>query len=236
MRALVYTAPRRLEMLELPIPEPKAGELLVRVRAVGVCGSDLDGFLGKSKKRVPPLVLGHEFSGEIAMSRTRSPDFRVGDRVAVFPLVTCGEWSYCRSGRHNICPTRQVYGLDFHGRLAEYVSAPPQCLFKLPEGMSFVEGGLVEPLANAVHVLDRLPSLQSQAGLVYGAGPIGALVCWAAKHFGCSRLAVVDVNAKRLARFRDLGADVVIHGLAQDVVKEALDWTGGREWTSPSMP
>ncbi|PYV15073.1 MAG: hypothetical protein DMG21_16165 [Acidobacteria bacterium] len=123
MRALVYTAPRHLEIQDLPSPEPKPGEFLVRVRAAGVCGSDLDGFLGKSKKRVPPLVLGHEFSGEIVNSGNGAPDFCAGDRVAVFPLISCGQCSYCRSSRHHICPARRVYGLDFHGGLAECVSA-----------------------------------------------------------------------------------------------------------------
>ena len=228
MRALVYTAPRHLEIQDLPSPEPKPGEFLVRVRAAGVCGSDLDGFLGKSKKRVPPLVLGHEFSGEIVNSGNGAPDFCAGDRVAVFPLISCGQCSYCRSSRHHICPARRVYGLDFHGGLAECVSAPPACLFKLPESMSFLEGALVEPLANAVHVLGRLPSVQGKTGVVYGAGPIGALVGCAAKYFGASRLAVVDINANRLEKMKGLGADLVIHGRSQDVVKEVVEWAGGQ--------
>jgi L-iditol 2-dehydrogenase len=215
-------------MCELSLPQPKPGELLVRVRAAGVCGSDLDGFLGKSKKRVPPLILGHEFSGEVVTFENGAPEFRAGDRVAVFPLVACGECAYCRSARDHLCPARRVYGLDFHGGLAEYVSAPPACLFKLPDFISFVEGALVEPLANAVHVLGRLPPVKGRTGVVYGAGPIGALVCWMAKYVGAARIAVADVNPNRLAKMKDLGADLLIHGRNQDVVKEALDWTGGR--------
>lgn len=229
MKALVYTAPRQLEMRELPIPELKPGELLVRVRAAGVCGSDLDGFLGKSKKRIPPLVLGHEFSGEVVRPGSAATELRVGDRVAVFPLVSCGECRCCRSGQHHICPTRRVYGLDFHGGLAEYVAVPPRCLFKLPDSMSFVEGALVEPLANAIHVLGRLRSIQNRSGVVYGAGPIGALVCWAAKYLGAARIAVVDINQNRLAKMSDLGADLLIYASTdQDVVHQGLNWTGGQ--------
>jgi threonine dehydrogenase-like Zn-dependent dehydrogenase len=229
MKALVYTAPRQLEIRELPVPEVNSNELLVRVRAAGVCGSDLDGFLGKSKKRVPPLVLGHEFSGEVIIPQNCTTELRAGDRVAVFPLMSCGKCRYCRSGLHHICPTRRVYGLDFHGGLAEYVAAPLACLFKLPESMSFAEGALVEPLANAIHVLGRLPSIQDRSGVVYGAGPIGALVCWTAKYLGAARVAVVDMNPNRLAKMKDLGADLLFHARSdRDVVNDALEWTGGK--------
>src|SRR5438552_13945194 len=104
MRALVYTAPRELELQDVPTPRLQSGTALVRVRAVGVCGSDLEGFLGKSRKRVPPLVLGHEFSGEIAELGPGIRDFRVGDRVAVYPLIPCGRCRYCALGRQHICP------------------------------------------------------------------------------------------------------------------------------------
>ena len=119
MKALVYTAPLRVEMQDLPEPPMKANECRVRVRAAGVCGSDLDGFLGHSKKRVPPLVLGHEFSGEIVETGGDISDLKVGDPVAVYPLLACGHCVYCRSERHQICPNRKVYGLDLHGALAD---------------------------------------------------------------------------------------------------------------------
>src|SRR5690349_613775 len=132
MKALVYTAPRRLEMLELADPAPKDGEVLVRVRAAGVCGSDLHGFLGRSKKRVPPLILGHEFTGEVAGSKDSAWDIALGDAVAVYPIVSCGTCEYCASEREHLCPSRRVYGLDFHGGLAEYAAVPSRCLFPIP--------------------------------------------------------------------------------------------------------
>lgn len=227
MKALVYTAPRRVELQDLPEPPVRANECRVRVRAAGVCGSDLDGFLGRSKKRIPPLVLGHEFSGEIVETGREISDLQVGDAVAVYPLLACGQCVYCRSERHQICPNRKVYGLDFHGALAEYVSAPRQCLFRLPAGMSFLEGALVEPLANALHVMANFPAMEGKTGLIYGAGPIGLFVFLVAKHLGARRLAVVDLNPHRLAVLKSLGADLVIDASQQNPVEAILRWAEG---------
>lgn len=219
MKALVYTAPRQLEMLELADPVPKDGEVLVRIRAAGVCGSDLHGFLGRSKKRVPPLVLGHEFAGEVVAQ---------GDAVAVYPIVSCGTCEYCASEREHLCPARQVFGLDFHGGLAEYVAVPRRCLFPIPASISFVAGSLVEPLANAVHVVTRCPEVRGRIGLVYGAGPIGMLCAFVARHQGARRIIMVDRNAHRLAKLRELAADITIDSSRQDPVSALLEHSGGR--------
>ena len=228
MKALVYTAPRKLEIQELSVPKVRAGMALVRIRAAGVCGSDLDGFLGRSNKRVPPLVLGHEFSGEVAELGPDVQEFAAGQRVAVYPLIACGMCRYCASGRHNICPNRKVYGLDFHGAFAEYVCAPSQNLFCIPDHMGFVEGALVEPLANAVHVLDRVPEVERATALIYGAGSIGAIVLWLAKRLAVSRAAVVDINGQRLAKAKALGADLLVNAVESNPVEAILEWTGGQ--------
>ena len=228
MKALVYTAPRRLEMLDLAEPAPKDGEVLVRVRATGVCGSDLHGFLGRSKKRVPPLVLGHEFCGEVAAKQAGLSGIRPGDTVAVYPIISCGTCEYCASEREHLCPGRRVYGLDFHGGLAEYAAVPARCLFPIPASMSFAEGSLVEPLANAVHVVKRSTDMRGKTGLVYGAGPIGMLCAFVAKQRGARTVTMVDRNARRLAQLKDLAADITIDSSAQDPVATLLDQTGGR--------
>lgn len=228
MKALVYTQPHRVELQELPDPPIKPDEVLIRVRAVGVCGSDLDGFLGKSKKRIPPLVLGHEFSGEVMELGRGVSAFHAGETVAVYPLVSCGECRYCQTHRYHICPQRKVYGLDFHGGLCEYVSVPQQCLFRLPSSLSFVQGALVEPVANAVHVLAKCPSVAGQTGLIYGVGPIGALVYLVARHFGARLLAVVDRNPRRLAILNNLSANLVVDSSEQNPVETILAWTEGR--------
>lgn len=227
MKALVYSATRRLELQDLPMPVARDGECLVRVRTVGVCGSDLDGFLGRSKKRVPPLVLGHEFSGEVAGVGAGVTDLRVGDAVAVYPLIPCWRCVYCQTQRHQICPERKVFGLDFHGGLAEFVAAPRPCLFPLPTGMSQVEGALVEPLANAVHVLSSCPEVKDRTGLIYGAGPIGVFIFLVARHVGARRLAVVDVNARRLEILENLGAELIVDASREDPVQRILAWSRG---------
>ncbi len=226
MKALVYTSPRQLQMLDLPDPTPKTGEVLLRVRAAGVCGSDLHGFLGRSRKRVPPLVLGHEFTGEVADVR-QAAGFQSGDEVAVYPIISCGICGYCTGDRENLCASKRVYGLDLHGGLAEYVCAPVRCLFRLPVGMSFLEGSLIEPLANAVHVLKRLPDVRGQSGLIYGAGPIGMLCAFVATQFGARRIAMVDRNPRRLASMSRIGVSRTVDATAEDPVRSILEWAGG---------
>jgi L-iditol 2-dehydrogenase len=215
MKALVYTAPRRLELMALPQPGLQPGEVLVRIRAAGVCGSDLHGFLGRSKRRKPPLVLGHEFAGEVD-----------GERVAVYPIIGCGRCPYCAAGSDNLCPGRKVYGLDMNGGLEEYVAVPSNCLFHIAKDMSFIEGSLVEPLANAIHIVSRL-DVAGRTGLIYGAGPIGVLCALVAKQAGAAKLAVVDRNPHRLAKMAELGADLVVQAAEQDPVGTILNWTDG---------
>jgi L-iditol 2-dehydrogenase len=225
MKSLVYTAPQHLELQDLPVPVIKPDEVLVRVRAVGVCGSDLHGFLGKSKKRIPPLVLGHEFCGEVAEVGDRVSGFDTGDTVAVYPLISCGQCRFCKRWQENICPNRKVYGLDFHGGLAEYVAAPEHCLFKLPANLSFLEGSLVEPLANAVHVVERCGNVDGKSGVVIGAGPIGLLSHWVARHQGAKKLAIIDINPHRLETAMDFGADLVVDASKEEPVRAVLNWT-----------
>jgi L-iditol 2-dehydrogenase len=172
--------------------------------------------------------LGHEFSGQIEDVGNQISGFSPGEGVAVYPLIACGICQYCKSGRHNLCPQRKVFGLDFHGGLAEYASVSEECLFRIPPMMTYTEAALVEPLANAVHVLGKCPNVEGQTGLVYGCGPIGLLVFLAAKHFGARRLAVVDLNLHRLHIAEDLGADLVVDASELNPVDSILEWTGGR--------
>jgi L-iditol 2-dehydrogenase len=178
-----------VEVRDLDEPYLRDGDVLVRVRACGVCGSDLHGFRGNSSRRVPPLVSGHEFSGDIVESGN-SRRLRTGSPVAVYPLLCCGNCLYCSSGRENLCPSRGVFGLDLHGGLAEFVAVPENCLFPLAPGMSHIEGALVEPIANALHVLSRIPNVRGRTGLIYGAGPIGMLSVYIAREAGAARLVV----------------------------------------------
>ena len=226
MKALVYTAPRRIELRELPLPVIKSREVLIKIRAAGICGSDKDGFLGRSKKRIPPLVLGHEFSGEIADAGSEVSRFRVGQAVAVYPLITCGRCAYCNVGQTHLCVERKLFGLDINGALAEYVAVPEQCVFATPSNVSFLAAALVEPFAVALHVVEQIPNLRTATGLVYGAGSLGVLICIAAKLLGARAVAVVDKNQHRLEVIKQLGADLIVNSDKDDPIEKILEWTG----------
>src|ERR687885_499557 len=154
MQALVYTAPRRLEIQDLVTPRPEGNEVVVRVSACGICGSDVHGFLGKSRIRIPPAILGHEFTGRVADVGEAVTGISVGDRVVIQPVVGCGVCPWCQSGRPNICPRRQLIGAHRPGAFAEYVTVPARVVYHLPDSLSDLDGALVEPLGNAMHMLD----------------------------------------------------------------------------------
>lgn len=210
MRALVYTAPKKLELLEWPDPELKLGEALVRVRAAAVCGSDLHGWLGHSRGRTPPLVLGHELAGEVVEAPDSPEGFKRGEHVAVYPLLGCDQCWYCASGRDYLCRRRELLGLQVAGGFAEYVAVPAKNLYRLPEEMSFVQGALVEPLACGLHMAG-LAAREMGPVAILGAGPIGLMTLQVARELKFLRLAVVEVNPRRAAAARQLGADLTIN-------------------------
>ena len=227
MKALVYTAARQMEIQELPHPRPKPDEILLAVRASGVCGSDQGGFLGRDKRRIPPLVLGHEFSGQILEVGSKVEGVRPGMDVCVYPLVTCGQCRHCAGGQHHRCVHRRLFGLDLQGAFADYLLVPEQCLFPMPPGMTYVQGALAEPLATAIHAVSASANIRGGTGVVFGAGPIGIFHLLAAKHKGAARIAVVERNPHRLEAVRRLNADLVVDPRDVDPVETILDWTAG---------
>src|SRR5437868_14566441 len=144
MKALVYTAPHKVEKQIHPDPLPKADEVAVTVRAAGVCGSDLLGFLGKSRKRVPPLILGHEIGGEVASFGSEVTDLKKGQRVGIMPLITCGNCTYCKRGRNSVCDKRILLGMNVAGGFAEYTVAPRACIYPVVESMSYLQASMIE--------------------------------------------------------------------------------------------
>lgn len=215
MKALVYTAPKTLEFREWPEPELEPGDALVRVRAVAVCGSDLHGWLGHSRGRVPPLVLGHEVAGVVEEVRDASAAVKSGDRVAVYPLIGCEQCEYCKSGRDYICRHRKVLGLHVHGGLAEYLKIPAKNLYPLPEKRDFTEGALIEPFACGVHAVEIAQPDRGPAAIL-GAGPIGIMTLQAARQMNFPEIAVVEVNPHRAEQARKLGADLIVNAKDPD--------------------
>lgn len=228
MKALVYPDWDQLEIREVAEPTPRPGEVVVRVAAVGICGSELEGFATRSPRRTPPLIMGHEFCGEVAAVGDGVLGFRLGDRVVVNSVISCGHCESCRDGQSHLCRDREVFGMKRPGGFAEFCAVPASTLLTLPEKVSPLQGALVEPLANAVHALSLTRHRFPETVVVIGAGTIGLMVLQVAKALGAFRLVAVDVNDARLAVAHQLGAEPVFNPRRDSVVAAVREFTRGR--------
>src|ERR1700748_512357 len=215
MKSLLLQEYGKFAITEMPQPEPGAGEVLVRVAACGICGSDVHGYDGTSGRRIPPLVMGHEAAGTVAAIGTNVNGFKARERVTFDSTVYCGICAFCRNGEQNLCDTRQVIGVscgDYSraGAFAEYVSVPARIVYKLPEGLSFAEAAMLEAVSVALHAVAVSKLQGGETALVIGAGMIGLLTLQAARVGGCARIFVADIDATRLKSAADLGADKTI--------------------------
>ena len=214
MKALLLSKYGQLEVAEVPVPSIARDELLVRVAACGICGSDVHGYDGSSGRRIPPIVMGHEAAGVVEEVGTEVKGFTRGERVTFDSTVYCGECANCRRGDVNLCDRRQVLGVscgDYrrNGAFAEFVVVPSRIVYRLPENLSFAEAALLEAVAVALHAVSLAPIKAGDTALVVGAGTIGLLVQQALAVAGCSRVFVTDVDAARLKLSARLGATTV---------------------------
>ena len=200
MKALVYTRPGHMELQERPMPELVDGEVVLRIEAVGICGSDLHAWHGHDPRRQPGLVLGHEFVGRI--ERSAAPGFEPGSRWTGNPLIVCGTCEYCVQGRNNLCANRTMVGMTRPGAYAEYMSIPARSLVALPPDLASVAAALTEPAATAWHAINL--SMRALARplhecrvRVIGGGAIGMLAGLLLKHLAVRELTVAELNAKR---------------------------------------
>jgi L-iditol 2-dehydrogenase len=233
MKALLLRNYRELEVTEFPTPEIGEEEVLVRVRACGICGSDVHGFDGSSGRRIPPLVMGHEASGVVARVGKKVGTFREGDRVTFDSTVYCGQCFFCRRGRVNLCEHRQVLGVSCgeyrrHGAFAEFVAVPQHIVYRLPDQLGFQEAALIESVSIAVHATHRTPVRLGDTAVVVGTGMIGLLVVQALRAAGCTRIIAVDIDDFKLARARELGADEGLNAKQVDVASAIAERTEGR--------
>ncbi len=203
----VMTAPGEISFREVESPEPGAGEVLVRIRRIGVCGSDIHVWHGKHPFTSYPVTQGHEVSGEIAALGAGVEGFAVGDKVTIEPQVVCGTCHPCRHGKYNLCEELKVMGFQTTGAASEYFAVDAKKVTKLGARMDFDEGAMIEPLAVAVHAARRFADLKGAKVAVLGAGPIGILVAQAVKGMGADAVLVTDVSEGRLAKAEECGAD-----------------------------
>jgi L-iditol 2-dehydrogenase len=231
MKALLLSEYKQLEVVDLPIPVPGSREVLVRVAACGICGSDVHGYDGSSGRRIPPVIMGHEAAGTIAAVGSEVSGLAEGDRVTFDSTAYCGVCEFCRRGEVNLCNDRQVIGVscaEFKraGAFAEYVTVPAHIVYRLPDTLSFAEAAMLEAVSVALHAVRISELAGGETALVIGAGMIGLLVLQAAHTAGCSRVFVADVDATRLRLAADLGAEGTTH--ADEIVQQILDNTAGQ--------
>ncbi len=233
MKAMLLTEYQKLEIVDLPKPEISANDLLVQVKACGICGSDIHGWDGSTGRRKPPLVMGHEAAGIVAAVGANVRGFAEGDRVTFDSTVSCGECFYCRKGSINLCENRQVLGVSCdefrrNGAFAEYVVVPSRIAYQLPENLPFEHAALIEAVSIAVHAANRTPVTLGDTAVVVGSGMIGLLVVQTIRLSGCSRVIAVDLEDSKLELAKKFGADVGLNPKKCDVIQEVMKLTGGR--------
>jgi len=209
MKALYYPSFDRLEIADLPMPVVAPDEVLIKVHACGICGSELETFKAHSERRTPPLVMGHEFCGEIVEAGAGVVDWRPGDRVVSNSLVPCGACVRCGRGDTHLCAKRQVFGMHRPGAFAEYVNVPARILIPWPDGIPAEMACLAEPLGNGVHVVELIRHLQPRKVLIIGAGPIGLMCQQAVQIMLGAETIVTDLSAERREVAKRLGAVAV---------------------------
>jgi L-iditol 2-dehydrogenase len=231
MKALLLSHYNQLEMADVPAPTPGLGEVLVRVAACGICGSDVHGYDGSSGRRIPPIVMGHEAAGTIAALGGGVTNLAKNERVTFDSTISCGACEFCKRGELNLCNHREVIGVscgDYRraGAFAEYIVVPSRIVYRLPPNISFPEAALLEAVAVAVHAVSLAESVPKRTALVIGAGTIGLLCLQALRVAGCSRIFVADIDPSRLGLAKELGATTVLSP-ELEFAKQVGHLTGG---------
>lgn len=232
MQALVHTEPFRLHYTQTPDPSPGPEDLLIRVRACGICGSDVHGYTGTTGRRIPPIIMGHEAAGTVAGVGAAVRGIETGDRVCFDSTVYCNRCDPCLAGQYNRCERREVLGVSTPGNrrdgaFAEYVTVPWWTAVRLDERVQFEEATLFEPLAIVLHAVNRGAVGPDDSVLIVGCGTIGLLAIAAARKRGTRRIVATDVRPERLRRAELMGADRAIDAARADVAQEIAAFGGG---------
>ncbi|WP_337997570.1 zinc-dependent alcohol dehydrogenase [Oleispirillum naphthae] len=229
MKAAVVTGKEIVTIEDVDVPTPKDDEVLIKIKTAGVCGSDLHLFRGTHAFRKPPAILGHEMAGDIVKVGKDVKRFKLGDRVTVEPQVGCGTCEFCKQGLTNLCVGKKVPGTpSWVGTFVEYFNAPERTLYKLDDKVSYEVGTLIEPLAVAVHALNRAGNAAEDCIVILGAGTIGLLCQVVAREAGFKTIITTDTAPFNREMSAKLGATAVLNPIDEDVVAKVKDLTGGR--------
>lgn len=232
MKIALMEKPGDIKIEEAKIPEPKDHELLVKIKHIGICGSDIHyyehGRIGDFVVE-KPIILGHECAGEVTKIGKDVTGFKEGDLVALEPGHTCGKCEFCLTGRYNLCPDVVFMATPpYDGAFCEYVAYPSHMAFKLPNGMDTIEGALIEPLAVGIHATNQGGATLGQSAVILGSGCIGLCTLLSLKAKGVTQIFVADVIEKRLDKAKELGAVRVIDAKKEDTIKTIMELTNGQ--------
>lgn len=229
MKALVYHGPRELVWEETEDVHVGPKDVRIAVKAVGICGSDVHGYLGLTGRRTPPMIMGHEFSGVVDATGENVTRWNVGDRVTVQPAQFCGTCGFCREGLTNLCGNKRFYGaMDCNGAMAEYIAVPEHLVYRLPDSVDFASGAMIEAAAVAYRGVKNAGDLTGKHVLVIGAGTIGQLVTAIVRLQGAKRIYVSDLSDARLNIAVKMGADVTLNPKSMNIRKVVMDETEGK--------
>ncbi|MDR1936066.1 MAG: galactitol-1-phosphate 5-dehydrogenase [Candidatus Accumulibacter sp.] len=233
MKALVLKEYKQFSYEDVPEPEIGAEDVLIRVKACGICGSDVHGIDGSTGRRIPPIIMGHEAAGVIERVGGGVSDWRVGERVTFDSTIVTRPDFYSQKGVFNLSDYRRVLGVSCdeyrqHGAFAEFVAVPQSILYRLPEGLSFEQAAMVEPVSVAFHAVGLLDSEINDSAIVVGCGMIGLFVVQALRIKGCGEIIAVDLDPSRLDWALKFGADHAINGRDADILDRIRQLTQGR--------
>jgi len=233
MQALVLEGLKNLQIRDVSEPEIGPADVLIQVKACGICGSDVHGYDGSTGRRIPPIIMGHEAAGVIAKVGADVHSFKVGDRVTFDSTVSCGKCSFCAAGDVNLCDNRQVLGVscgDYrrNGAFAEYVAVPQHIVYSLPDSFAYEKAALIEAVSIAVHAAKITHVKPGSSAVIIGAGMIGLLAVQAFRVFSCTKIFAVDLEQSKLDAARKLGADETFLATDPDLLAKLAAATGGQ--------
>jgi 2-desacetyl-2-hydroxyethyl bacteriochlorophyllide A dehydrogenase len=228
MKALIWDVDGAIKTVERDLPQLGVDDALVRVQAVGICGSDITIKSGHHPRARAPLILGHEFCGVIErLPASGLPGYSVGDRVVIEPLVSCGHCAPCLQGFEHVCESLKLLGVETDGGFAQFARVPKTCIHRLPASISSVEGGVMEPFAVGVHSVNSARMKPTDKVAIFGAGPIGLMIGLASRAAGNEPAAIFEISEFRRALAEKLGFRTV-NSAQVDVIATSAELTGGK--------